>query len=146
MRISGLPLLFLPAALSAAPLLIINTPCSVPNTVSGWPAVTSNLNPCSVQSDYVSSPNSAIFRLDHQFANAFVRSTYSQSENTFSLTIDATAASTPEGTAAASFAFSDTYTTEGPLRPGTVRGWFQPAVNRYGRLLQLRCDIPWKGN
>jgi hypothetical protein len=125
--------------------LTFNTPCSVPNTLPGLPAVTSNSNPCSVQSDFVSRPDSAIYRLDHQFAGAFVQSSYSQSGNTFSLTIDATAASTPIGSAEASFAFSDTYITEGSLRPGTVRGWFQPAVNRYGGFYSYDAIYPGRG-
>jgi len=65
-------LLLVPAALSAAPLIATSTFCSVPGNTFDQDHVTvsSTSNACSVESDYISSPLSEIYRINHQFAQA----------------------------------------------------------------------------
>src|SRR4051794_8871423 len=131
-----LTLLFLPAMMSAV-TITTNSTCSVPATDAAQThAVITASSPtrCGVSSDYVSSPDSAIYRLDHQFANASSNFTYSTTLNGFSLQPDIAlmAAATPVGTAVATLNFSATYITGGPVRPGLMIGFFQPATGRYG--------------
>jgi len=53
------------------------------------------------------------------------------------------AASTPAGTASASITFFDTYATAGPVRPGTMRGFFQPSMpSRYGGFFSYSLSAP----
>lgn len=134
------------AVLSAAPLITSTASCSVPDVgyipAQGGPIVSSVSNPCGVSSDYVSNPDSVSYVLYHQFASALATSNYSQSGNTFTLDFRVSAASTPAGGAFASFAFTDTYNTAGPVRQGTLRGWFQPSVNRYGGIATVGSSYP----
>src|SRR3954464_2901019 len=131
-----LSLLFLPAMMPAITITSSST-CSVPATdVAQTHAVVTASSPtgCNVSSDYVSSPDSAIYRIDHQFATASSKFAYSATFNGFSLEPDIAlmAAATPVGTAIATLNFSATYTTYGPVRPGIMIGNFQPATSRYG--------------
>ena len=146
MRITLLVLLSLPTLLPAAPLISSTVSCSVPDVgytpEHGGPVVSSTTNPCSVESDYVSSPQSATYAVYHQFAQAHVITSYTQSLNGFNLDFSVLGFSTPAGTASAALLFTDTYTTDGPIRAGTVRGLFQPIVGRYGGFAQYSLSYP----
>lgn len=126
-----------PSAMLSAATITTSSTCTVPatdaaQTHAGITAISSSR--CGVSSDYVSSPDSAIYRLDHQFANASSNFTYATTFNGFTLQPDIAlmAAATPVGTAVATLNFSATYITDGPVRPGIMIGLFQPAVGRYG--------------
>lgn len=131
-----LSLLLVPA-LTRAVTITTGSTCSVPATDAAQTnavVTASSSTGCGVSSDYVSSPDSLIYRLDHQYASASSNFTYSTTFNGFSLQPDIAlmASATPAGTAVATLNFNATYTTDGPVRQGIMIGNFQPAVGRYG--------------
>jgi hypothetical protein len=104
-----------------------------PATSTIWPRVhqTSSTS-CNVQTTITNIPAGYLYFYPTQVAQAFVSGAYSLGSNEISGDLRGVASASPQSGATAQITFSDTLTTNGPVRTGVIRGRFLPTTYGYG--------------
>jgi hypothetical protein len=148
MRVSYLSLasLFAASTLLSADVVSGSVSCSAPSGDYGHltPVSQTSSSHCGVQTSITNIPIDLTVTQwsDHELASARVSGSYSLSSNEISVELDGMAYAYPHSSATAQITFSDTFSTDGPLRTGIVRGIFQPYTFRYGGMVSTSLVSP----
>ncbi len=146
MRVSYVPFatLFAASTLLSADVISGSVSCGAPSGDYGHLTSVSETSSshCNVQTTITNVPSTTTLWSNSELAEARVSGTYSLSFNEISGELDGLAYAYPHSLATAQITFSDTLTTDGPVRTGIVRGTFQPSMFRYGGIVSTSLVSP----